>query len=109
MLLGGRDGRHSICIKRVSGDTFRFHSFYRQLRQELADVNGWSDGAYRGPAVPGVAPKWHTKLRALLGRLREASARAEPYPVAGPNADGGHEAIQVHEDAARGAPRALRI
>jgi hypothetical protein len=73
----GTAQRHAICVKRVSGDTFVFHRFYRRLREEMAPLNGWKEGAYRGQVVPGVAPnmapKWLVKLRELLLVLQEGS------------------------------------
>jgi len=74
----GSAQRHAICIKRVAGDTFVFHAFYRRLREEMAHLNGWADGAYRGLVVPGVAPRWHVKLRQLLSSMQEASGLPDP-------------------------------
>ena len=51
----------------------------RKLREEMAALTGWSDGAYRGKVVPGVAPKWHVRLRQLLTQLHEVVDR---MPVA---------------------------
>ena len=57
---------HAVRFKRVRGDTFAFHVVYRGLREEMTSVNGWSDGKYRGDAVPGVGPLWRAQLRELL-------------------------------------------
>eukprot|EP00966_Prymnesium_polylepis_P280746 6486953-Prymnesium_polylepis.1 len=37
-------GRHAIGVKRVSGDTFQFHIFYRRLREAMAPITGWNGG-----------------------------------------------------------------
>ena len=33
---------NAIRVKRVSGDTFQFHTFYRRLREAMAPITGWS-------------------------------------------------------------------
>tara|TARA_B110001452_G_scaffold266876_1_gene274919 strand:+ start:1361 stop:1906 length:546 start_codon:yes stop_codon:yes gene_type:complete len=42
-------GGHHICIRRASGDTFAYHSFYRQVRQAMAQCTGWveAENSYR--------------------------------------------------------------
>ena len=46
-------GTYGICVRRASGDTFSFHAFYRQLRDAMAHVTGWSGSSYEG-CTPGV-------------------------------------------------------
>lgn len=42
-------GGHHVCIRRASGDTFAYHSFYRNVRQAMAQCTGWveAEGSYR--------------------------------------------------------------
>jgi hypothetical protein len=39
---GGVCGHH-VCIRRASGDTFAYHSFYRKVRQAMASATGWRE------------------------------------------------------------------
>ena len=41
---------HHVCIRRASGDTFSYHSFYRKVRKEMAQYTGWVDDGTTGGA-----------------------------------------------------------
>ena len=38
---------YRLDVKRQSGDTFQFHAFYRNIREGLAWLNGWTGTDYR--------------------------------------------------------------
>lgn len=89
-------GRHAIGLKRVSGDTFHFHVFYRQLREAMAPITGWTGdcktgdcnaprGSYAQHVQPGVCPPPCSVLSTEFGlRCHPAqSDGASQLPVAG--------------------------
>merc|ERR1719440_320619 len=61
---------YRLDVKRKSGDTFQFHAFYRQLRESLAWLNGWTGSSYRtseptaaaGAPDAGGAAGWGRRL-----------------------------------------------
>ena len=46
---------YRLDVKRKSGDTFQFHAFYRQLRESLAWLNGWTGSSYSTTAAAGAS------------------------------------------------------